>query len=515
MTSIKEVPGAAAVILDKDETTDDAMHSHAYYYRIKVLTEKGKEYANVELPFNNTDGATSIDQIEGRTIHPDGTVIPFSGKPYEKLVEKSGGYKIKAKVFTLPSVDVGSIIEYRYKYRLDDNLYEEPLWDVQADLYTRKAHFKWRPTSHDLVNDKGEIISGRIAWSPILPPGAELKQTSVISGGLQFELNVHDIPPMPEEEDAPPVHSLSYRVWFYYTHYDSQQEYWTSSGKQWSKTVDKFVGPSGKVADYAKSLVAPTDTDDQKARKLYAAVMKMENTEYTREHTSQEDKAAGLRDVKTSEDVLKRERGDGDQLTLLFIAMARAVGLKAYAMGVADRNERLFLPSYMSMRQVDADIAIVNIDGKDVFFDPGVRYCEAEHLSWRHALSGGLRQTDAGTALATSPGEPYKAERVARLADLKLNEQGEAEGTVTVTYQGDPALRWRHVALTSDEANVKDEMKSSMEKMLPGGMDVKVTSVENLTDYDQPLKVKFDVRGAVGSSTGKRLLVPADIFPGE
>jgi hypothetical protein len=276
--------------------------------------------------------------------------------------------------------------------------------------------------------------------------------------------------------------------------------------------VDKFVGPSGKVADYAKSLVLPADTEDQKARKLYAAVMKMENTDYTRERTNREEKAEGFREIKNTEDILKRERGDGDQLTELFVAMARAVGLKAYVMGVSDRNERLFVQSYLSMRQIDAYIAIVTIGGKDVYFDPGERYCAAEHLSWRHAETAGIRQTDAGAELAVVPGESYKTAHTTRIADLKLDEHGQADGTVTVTYQSDPALRWRHVALTGDETKLNDELKSSMENVLPGGLDVKVVSIENLTDPDQPLKVKYEVKGAVGSSTGKRLLVPADLF---
>jgi len=511
MTSIKEVPGAAAVILDKDETTDDAMHMHSFYYRIKVLTDKGKEYANVELPFYSGEGGTSVDQVAGRTIHPDGTVIEFSGKPYEKLIAKAGDVKVKAKVFTLPSVEVGSIIEYRYKIRLDDSYFQEPLWDVQADLYTRKAHFLWRPTGRDLDVD-GKVVHGTVAWSPILPAGAEIQQTRQPTGGNQLELNVHDIPPMPNEEDMPPIHSVSYRVWFYYTPYRSVEEFWKATGKQWTKNVDKFVGPSGKVADYAKSLVLPADTEDQKARKLYAAVMKMENTDYTRERTNREEKAEGFREIKNTEDILKRQRGDGDQLTELFVAMARAVGLKAYVMGVSDRRERLFVQSYLSMRQIDAYIAIVNIDGKDVYFDPGERYCEAEHLSWRHAETAGIRQTDAGAELATVRGESYKTAHTTRIADLKLDEHGQAEGTVAVTYRGDPALRWRQVALTGDETKLNDELKSSMEKTLPDGMDVKVVSIENLTDPDQPLKVKYEVKGAVGSSTGKRLLVPADLF---
>jgi len=51
-----------------------------------------------------------------------------------------------------------------------------------------------------------------------------------------------------------------------------------------------------------------------------------------------------------------------------------------------------------------------------------------------------------------------------------------------------------------------------VEHLLPTGMDVKVASIERLDDYEQSLKVTFDVKGAIGSSTGKRLLITSDIF---
>jgi len=41
---------------------------------------------------------------------------------------------------------------------------------------------------------------------------------------------------------------------------------------------------------------------------------------------------------------------------------------------------------------------------------------------------------------------------------------------------------------------------------------VKVASMQNVDDYEKPLIVKYDVKGAIASSTGKRVLVPADIF---
>jgi len=43
-------------------------------------------------------------------------------------------------------------------------------------------------------------------------------------------------------------------------------------------------------------------------------------------------------------------------------------------------------------------------------------------------------------------------------------------------------------------------------------MEVKVKSIENLEEYEEPFVVKFDVKGQIASSTGKRLLVPSDIF---
>ena len=44
MTSQPQVPGAAAVYLYREETTDDKLHMFSIYVRLKVLTEKGKEF---------------------------------------------------------------------------------------------------------------------------------------------------------------------------------------------------------------------------------------------------------------------------------------------------------------------------------------------------------------------------------------------------------------------------------------------------------------------------------------
>ena len=93
MTAEPAAPGAAAVYLLRDECADDKLHSHTFYVRLKVLTERGKEYADQEISY---EGAQfKVFGVEGRTIHSDGSIIPFVGKPYEKLLEKGGKGKVQ------------------------------------------------------------------------------------------------------------------------------------------------------------------------------------------------------------------------------------------------------------------------------------------------------------------------------------------------------------------------------------------------------------------------------------
>lgn len=513
MTALPEVPGASALYLYEEQTTEDSLHAHSIYVRLKVLTDAGKEYANVELPFIGGANGFTIDTIAARTIHPDGTIIPFTGKPYDKLVVKRAGLKEKEKVFTLPAVEVGSIIEYRYKIRFDDNTYWSPDWFVQSDLFVRKAHYLWRPTDKSLINEKGDTVSGSVAWAPILPQGVKVEQGEApLKKGIELTLDVHDVPPTVHEDYMPPLDTLSYRVLFYYTQYKTVQEFWAKEGRNWAKSRDKFMGPNSRVKDFVGTLVLATDTQQQKADKLYAAVMAIENTDFTRQHSANEEHAEGLKEVKNTDDILARKRGSGDQLAELYVAMARAAGLKAYLAGVSDRQSRFFLPIYLSLRQIDDYIAFVNIDGKDVPYDPGQRYCEPGHLAWQHALSGGIRETETGTEVFTAPPEGYKFGHIKRIGDLTLDETGLASGNITLSYSGDPALHWRQAALRGDETSLRDALRVNLEQMLAGGMEIKVTNVANLSDYTQPLIVSYSLKGAVGTSTGRRLMVPGALF---
>jgi hypothetical protein len=171
MTSLPGYPGASAVVLFREEITKDDLHTQQYYNRIKILTEDGKKYANVELPFFSSSAIgeyegddKSLGDIVGRTIHADGTIIPFTGKPYLKVIEKEKDYKVQERVFTLPDVEVGSIIEYRYATRYNDHVYESPDWYIQGELYLKAAHYVWYPTTNEMIDTDADAPVNAISW---------------------------------------------------------------------------------------------------------------------------------------------------------------------------------------------------------------------------------------------------------------------------------------------------------------------------------------------------------------
>ena len=527
MTSVPGYPGAPAVMLFREQITRDELHVVQHYERIKILTEQGKERANVELRFAsvqddgyfNEGDDKNVTDIVGRTIHADGTIIPFTGKPYTKVLEKGENFKYQARMFTLPDVEIGSIIEFRYSTRISDNIFEAPSWFIQDDIFTKTVHFAWHTTTHELTSSEGAVSA--ITWFPILPAGVNLEHhesPAVGPNGIPekvFEVTAHDVAPQPVESFMPPIRSFTYRVMFAYSPYRTGAEFWKTLGKRWSKNEDNFIGPDNSLRAATQTVTAGAQTSDEKLRKIYAAVMALENTDYTRDRGRKEDQAEGLGKISTAGDVFKHGRGSSFQLTGVFVGMARAAGMKAYVMLVPDRGKRILAMNWMEFNQFDNMIAIVNVDGKDEFFDPGERYCSYKHLAWEDTMIGGLtglRQTDNGTDFVGTTGDNYTDTKTTRIGDLVLNEHGEVSGTLTITYTGSAALQWRQRSLRGDEESLKHGMRTSMEAMLPKSMEVKVASVENLTDYEKPLTVKFDVKGQMGTATGKRIILPAEIF---
>ena len=505
MKDLPEQPGAPAFVLYREEIDNDQQHFHSEYVRIKVLTEAGRKYADIQIPYYRQD--TNITDVHGRTIHPDGSIVEFQGKPFDKDYVKSKTVKLKMKTFSLPDVQVGSIVEYRFTVRYGDHSLWAPYWVLQDDLFRRRQHFAFTATSGDVIMARGEIGRG-LAYTWMLPKGADVK-----ANREHYDLEVQNVPAFVEEEHMPPPKPFKYYVRFYYRSAADSDKFWAEEGKYWSKDVDHFAGKKGGIAESLATVVAPGDTPEQKVKKIYAYVGKLDNLSYHPRQTLQEQKVTGQRENRGAEDVLRQQAGDRDDITQLFIAMVRAAGIPAWAMLVTDRSDTLFEPNYLSMDQLDAEIAIVRINDKDVFLDPGTRFCPYGVLNWKYSATRGIRQTpNGGTEITNTPEPDYTAAVTRRVARFKMNDLGEVEGAMAVGFFGQEALSRRLEGLQTDDVGRKKLIEDEVKSWLPANAEITITKTPDWNAIESPLVAECKVKSPMLNSAGKRALLPSSIF---
>lgn len=504
---------ADAIMLYHEETADDMTRHRYIYKRVKILTEKGKDRASVEIPFDAA--RVGIDDIKARSIAPDGTITPFTGKAFNSMIVKTHGLKYQAKTFALPNVQVGSIIEWKYTEFWDDFL-RGAHWTIQDDLFQKRAKFSFIPFSksgHYVVDSRGNI-KDRIYHTLIgLPADTTLKTT--VNDHMELELK--DIPAFEEEDFSPPAQMLKMRVNFYYgtDKMAKPQEFWKEEGKYWSKEADKFASQSSAISTAVSQNISPSDNPQQKARKIYAFIQKLRNLSFTNnENWIEERLRTEGNEKRTIENVLSKREGYRDEIARLFLAMSRAAGLQAYLMRVADRDEVFFRPEIPDDSQLTSEIVIVMIDGKEVFLDPGTPLCPFGHLAWQHNSTQGIRQTpDGSAAIAQTPSADYKQAISKRVGRLLLSEDGNVKGKIGMAWAGEEALIHRLSGLKTDVAGRKKDLEDELKAILPAGSVVQLDAANGWDDSEAQLTANFSVEiPGYASIAGKRMLVPRDLF---
>jgi hypothetical protein len=506
MTADPLAPGAPAVYLYREVTSDSARDGVRIYCRIKVLTEKGKDLATVQVPYVHfRDG---VIDVQGRTIHADGKVVPLMAKPSDLMEVKDKTIQVNRVVFTLPDVEVGSILEYRLK--VDSPLYQdsEPGWEVQLPYFIHKEHLSVRMELMPGMYDRHGETLDRMTVSTRLPEGVKLSHDPMVD---RYTLDLTNVPPLPDEDWMPPLNTLKYKVEFYLTA-RSASDFWAEAIKLWAKDLAETIRATGGLKKAVAELVAPGDSDLQKAEKIYEAVEKLDNTRFSREKSHEERKKENLKEVRTLEDVWKQKSGTAEEIALLYVALARAAGLNAWPAKVVDRNRAIFDSNYFSLRQLDDIVAKVTIDGKEVYLDPGEKMCPFGTLSWKHSLASGYVLTDGGAERVITPALSYKATVVHRVADLTIDPTGDGKGIARFVMSGQEALHWRQASLESDEGEVKKEFNESIQGEFPDGVRAEFDHFLALEDYNVDLIAVVKLQGTVATATGKRFFLPGLFF---
>jgi transglutaminase-like putative cysteine protease len=494
-------------VLVRDEVDDDLKHSRFVYERIKVLNEAGRKYGDVQIPyFIFKDVELGITDIQARTIHSDGTVVEFRGKPFDKTVVKRKGIKQQVKAFSLPDVQVGSVLEYRYTLDYHSHSLLPPDWVIQRELFQGRVHYRF-VAYNEMVRISHDNVRSGVAYTWKLPKGTSLKLTQ----GNVYDLDMTNVPAFVEEEHMPPSEPFKYSVRFYYGAGADANQYWSEEGKYWKQWTEKFIGKRGGVAEAVAKVTTPADSPEQKAKKIYAYVSGLTNLSYQPRLSDKEMKALDYKE-RGAEDILRQEAGTQSELASLYISMARSAGLQAFPMWVTDRSSGIFEKNYLSSDQLDSYIAVVTLDGKEVFLDPGTKFCPYGLLYWPHSSTEGLRETSGGIAIGQTPVPAYTGAVTKRVGRFTLTDDGKLEGVVAVASFGQEAIVRRQQGSKTDDTGRTKMLEDEIKGWLPENAEISVTKEPDWTAVEAPFLVNYKVSTPILVSGGKRVLLPTNVF---
>jgi hypothetical protein len=507
MTSEPKALGAPAIFLYRQVDRYDNGPSEAVYARIKILTEEGRKYADVEIPFDKA--REGVHGIQARTIHADGSIAKFDGTVYEKPIVQARGVKWLAKTFTMPDVQVGSIIEYRYRHDFQSGFVFDSHWILSQDLFTKEAKFSLDPY-------RGFQL--RYSWPVGLP--TETDGPKLEHGKIHLESR--NVPAFVTEEYMPPENEMKFRVDFiYFSDFDPTPEkdpdtYWKKYGKKMYRAVDDFVDKRRAMTEAVAQIVEPGDSPEVKLHKIYERTLRIRNLSFERPKTQQEAERENPKAVRNVEDLWKQGYGDGNQITWLFLALVRAAGIQADPVIVSTRDVRFFDYRIENPAELNSNVVLVTLDGKEMFLDPGTPFAPFGLLPWSETAVRGRRLDKDGGTWVETPLTPAAESRVERKGTLKLATSGTLEGRMTVTFTGQEAMWRRDEERNEDDTARKQFLEDEIKADIPSGIVVELANQPDWRSASPTLVAEYDLKiPGWASIAGQRALMPVGLFGGQ
>jgi len=510
-------PGEAAMVLYREVQTDNNKSLETHYTRIKIFNERGKQYADIEIPY--VENNTEVQNIQARTVAPDGKSTDFDGRVFDKVVVKTRRFKVSVKAFTLAGVQGGSIIEYSYslhwhndipdvikhpeKYLIPGSIaYPAARWDVDRDLFIRHARFVLRPLSH--YDGSLQIRSIRLPKD-----NAPLQQPD---GTIQMDLE--NLPNVHQEEHSPPEEALRSEICFFYVErYYSNEDYWATLAKIESQYTDKFLAKSKAVHAEAARLVTSSDSPETKLHKIYDRVQQIRFISFEPTKSDKERKQENLKPNKHVEDVLTRDYAFANEVNLLFVALAREAGFKAYPVRVASRRNNFFSRSLPDPTQLNAEVVEVQLADKNIYLDPATLHCPFGLLPWEESDTSGIRLDQFPGQLVQIPLAASADAIIDRKGNFLLDKDGNLAGKLEVTFLGQEALERRLQEHDQDEMARKKNLEEEARSWLPLGATVKLTASNGWQGSNGAVHAVFEIAvPGFATQAGERLLFPISIL---
>lgn len=499
-TSFAADSDAAAVILSDYGTVEVKSDMQLVFHRhrrIKLLTEAAYDaWGTASVTYRAEDRAQRLDDLEGHTfvLGPDGQIERHEMKKDAVFTEDIDGEYERVR-FTLPALQPGAIIEYRYEIESDHPGYL-PDWSFQTSEPTLWSEYRYEiPELLDYTTQfQGtQPLSVREAEPSRMRMRFDVGKTSAYrtrSFNMSMNAQKHrwamqDVPALREEPFMTTPEDYRAKLRFQLTRIGVPGELPLWTMKSWADNANDLleadyfgreIGRHKELRRQAEKLTEGIADEAEKLRAVYDFVRT----------TIQFNGEMGYGLDHDLDDVLEAKTGSSAEIALVLVSMLRDAGLEAHPVLISTRDHGRVQELYPFNSQFNDVIVYAEADGGGYLLD-ATDPLRPHMLLPSQALNhrGWLVRKDAPQWIDIQPGS---AERRLAFVQAVLAPDGTVSGTLAATEE-------EYAALDAREA-LKDQTAEEYARGLLaeglGGVEVTSAAAEHQGDVYEPLKTKAD-----------------------
>lgn len=390
---------SAVVLFVKGKVEFDADYNCIleYHKRIKILTDDGFDYGDIEIPvFKDRDQEVYNIKASTYTLNENGT-IDETKLGRKDVFENEIREDVYLKKFTMPDLSPGVIIEFSYKKRMGNPFYL-PDWRF-----------------HDYIpvqwSEIDMVIPSSLSYQMIFKgkDSLHIKNITKLAGQVN---NVRAQRFQLAKKDLPPVESLPYLI----NREDHISEVFTQLNRvqipgmnpqnyfnSWEKIAKELNSRgdfgkqrlNGDIKDKVKELISKESSEIEKIQAIYNFLVR--NFEW--------DGVYRLVTEKGIRDTFKEQKGNTGDLNFLLVEMLREAGIKANPGLLSTRDNGTVLTDYPIVTQFNMLVAVVELGNSAFIVDvsSGERSIRFPHpeILYRNAFV--IREDDSFGWLITVP----------------------------------------------------------------------------------------------------------------
>jgi hypothetical protein len=462
-----------------------------HYIRIKVFTERGRErLGTVDIPYT---AGEDIGEVAGRTIRPDGAIVELAkDSVYDRTLLKAGGLKVQAKSFALPGLEVGSIIEYGWKETLEDRITNYFRLSLQRDLPIHAVRYHVKPLRDPAFPYGMRSASMHVKIEPF-----------VKEKDGYFGISATNVAAFKPEPDMPAETAVRPWVLVFYApdSSDPPARYWGRVGKQVYESYKDAIKLNDEMRSVAASAAAGATDHEERLGKLFGYVT--HQFEYV-------GRSSGASNRNTM-DVWKEKAGTAYEATLVFIALAEALGYEARLVRSSEQDFGTFEPSFTDTYFLRTYSVAVRVGGAWRFCDPAAPLLPFGMLRGVEERQMALISDPEHGELVVTPTAPPEASLTRREATLRVDGDGTVEGDVRLHLTGHPAYGQRLRYQSKSVAEREEALRASIKARFAAA-DVSRIKLSNVSG-PEPLEIAYRIRiPGFAQRTERRLFLPCALF---